>query len=133
MRFPYIEEIRMKMVEKFNEFENYFVEDNMLLKFARWHVPQEAKICKEEGYAFPNWDIYASQNLHLYGYKLHAVCSIAGVFQRFNIAPASIHDIHLDCVLLVDKGYISQTVQLDLFNEVNIQLNTPKKREPKRL
>ncbi len=32
-----------------------------------------------------------------------------------------------DCVLLVDKGYLSQTVQLDLFNEVNIHLETPKR------
>ena len=25
-----------------------------------------------------------------------------------------------DCVLLVDKGYLSKTIQLDLFNEENI-------------
>ena len=36
-----------------------------------------------------------------------------------------------DCVLLVDKGYLSQTVQLDLFNEVNIQLETPKRKNQK--
>ena len=32
-----------------------------------------------------------------------------------------------DCVLLGYKGYLSQSVQLDLFNEVNIQLETPKR------
>jgi len=30
-------------------------------------------------------------------------------------------------VLLGDKGYLFQTVQLDLFNEVNILLETPKR------
>jgi hypothetical protein len=33
-----------------------------------------------------------------------------------------------DCVLLGDKGYLSQTIQLDLFNEVNIELETPKRK-----
>ncbi len=69
-------------------------------------------------------------------YKLHAVCSINGVFQSFDLSPASVHDIHYlqdikaqlsDCVLLGDKGYISQTIQLDLFNEAHIQLETPKR------
>lgn len=31
-------------------------------------------------------------------------------------------------MLLVDKGCLSQTVQLNLFNEVNIQLETPKRK-----
>jgi hypothetical protein len=134
--FPYIEEIRMAMVNKFNEFENYFVVDSMPLEVCKMARSSRSKICKEEGYAFPNRGFCASQNLHFYGYKLHAVCSIGGVFQSFDIAPASIHDIHYlqdiksqlsDCILLGDKGYLSQTVQLDLFNEVNIQLETPKR------
>jgi hypothetical protein len=134
--FPYIEEIRMEMVKKFNEFENYFVVDSMPLEVCKMARSSRSKICKEEGYAFPNRGFCASQNLHFYGYKLHAVCSIGGVFQSFDIAPASIHDIHYlkdiksqlsDCVLLGDKGYLSQTLQLDLFNEVNIQLETPKR------
>ncbi|MGP6558611.1 transposase, partial [Ornithobacterium rhinotracheale] len=36
-----------------------------------------------------------------------------------------------DCVLLGDRGYLSQTVQLDLFNEVKIQLETPKRKNQK--
>lgn len=30
-----------------------------------------------------------------------------------------------------DKGYLSQTVQFNLFNEVNIQLETPKRKNQK--
>lgn len=134
--FFHIEEIRMKMVEKFNEFENYFVVDSMPLEVCKIARSSRSKICKEEDYALPNKGFCASQNLHYYGYKLHAVCSIEGVFQSFDLTPASVHDIHYlkdiksqlsDCVLLGDRGYLSQTIQLDLFNEVNIELETPKR------
>ena len=135
--FPYIEEIRKKMVEKLNEFEKYFVVDSMPLEVCKLSRSSRSKICKEVEYAQPNKGFCASQNLHFYGYKLHAVCSINGVFQSFDLSPASIHDIHYlqdikiqlsDCVLLGDKGYLSQTIQLDLFNEVKIELETPKRK-----
>lgn len=134
--FFHIEEIRMKMVGKFNEFEQYFVVDSMPLEVCKIARSSRSKICKEEDYALPNKGFCASQNLHYYGYKLHAVCSIEGVFQSFDLTPASVHDIHYlkdiksqlsDCVLLGDRGYLSQTIQLDLFNEVNIKLETPKR------
>ena len=134
--FPYIEKIRMKMVEKFNEFENYFVVDSMPLEVCKLARSSRSRISKEEDYALPNKGFCPSQNLHYYGYKLHAVCSIEGVFQSFDLTPASVHDIHYlkdiksqlsDCVLLGDKGYLSQTIQLDLFNDVNIKLETPKR------
>lgn len=138
--FPFIEEIRLKMVEKFNDFENYFIVDSMPLEVCKLARSSRSKICKEVDYAIPNKGFCASQNLHFYGYKLHAVCSISGIFQSFDLSPASVHDIHYlqdikgqlsDCVLLGDKGYLSQTIQLDMFNEVNIQLETPKRKNQK--
>lgn len=138
--FPFIEELRIKMVEKFNETENYFVVDSMPLEVCKISRSSRSKICKEVDYALPNKGFCASQNLHFYGYKLHAVCSITGVFQSFDLSPASVHDIHYlqdikmqmaDCVLLGDKGYLSQKIQLDLFNEVNILLETPKRKNQK--
>ena len=138
--FPFMEEIRMKMVEKFNEFETFFVVDSMPLEVCKISRSSRSKICKETDYAIPNKGFCASQNLHFYGYKLHAVCSINGVFQSFDLSPASVHDIHYlqdiklqlsDCVILADKGYLSSTIQLDLFNEVNIQLETPKRKNQK--
>jgi len=138
--FPFIEEIRMKMVDTFNESENYFIVDSMPLEVCKISRSSRSRICKDVDYAYPNKGFCASQNLHFYGYKLHAVCSIAGVFQSFDISPASVHDIHYlndiklqmsDCVLFGDKGYLSQTIQLDLFNEVNIELETPKRKNQK--
>ncbi|WP_417942209.1 IS982 family transposase [Flavobacterium sp. RS13.1] len=130
----------MKMVEKFNEFENYLVVDSMPLEVYKIDRSSRSKIGKEETYARPNKGFCASQNLHYYGYKLHAVCSIEGVFQSFDLTPVSVHDIHSlkdiklqlsDCVLLSHSSYLSQTIQLDLFNEVNIQLEKPKRTNQK--
>ena len=138
--FPFIEEIRKKMADKFNESEDYFVVDSMPLEVCRVSRSSRSKICKDVDYAYPNKGFCASHNLHFYGYKLHAVCSISGVFQSFDISPASVHDIHYlhdiklqmsDCVLLGDKGYLSQSIQLDLFNEVSIELEAPKRKNQK--
>jgi hypothetical protein len=134
--FPYIEQIRQKMVHRFNESENYFVVDSMPLEVCKLSRSSRSKICKEQDYALPNKGFCASQNLYFYGYKLHAVCSIEGVFQSFDLSPASVHDLHYlkdiksqlsDCVLLGDKGYLSSEIQLDLFNTANIHLETPKR------
>lgn len=138
--FPFMEEIRLKMAEKFNEFENYFVVDSMPLEVCKLSRSVRSKICKELDYAQPNKGYCASQNLHFYGYKLHAVCSVEGVFQSFDLSPASVHDIHYlkdiksqmsDCVVLGDKGYLSQNIQIDLFNQANIELQTPKRKNQK--
>lgn len=118
-----IEFIRNELSNKFNEFENYFVLDSMPLEVVKLSRSNSSKICKEEFYSAPNRGFCASQNMHYYGYKIHAVCSIEGVFKSFDISKASVHDIHYlkdikhqfkDCVILGDKGYLSADYQLDL-------------------
>ena len=49
---------------------------------------------KEEEKSFPNKGYCASQKMHYYGYKLHAVCSVSGVFTNVNFTQAFVHDIH---------------------------------------
>ena len=36
-----------------------------------------------------------------------------------------------DCVLLGDRGYLSESIQLDLFQSENIKLETPKRMNQK--
>lgn len=71
--------------------------------------------------------------MHFYEYKLHAICSFEGVFHSIDLTKASVHDIKYledvkcqinDCVLIGDKGYLSSSVQLDLFESANIELST---------
>jgi len=129
-----IEIIRKELSNKFNEFENYFVVDSMPLEVVKLSRSTTSKICKEEFYSAPNRGFCASQNMHYYGYKIHAVCSIEGVFKSFDISKASVHDIHYlkdiknqfkDCVILGDKGYLSSDYQLDLFESKQIKLEVP--------
>ncbi len=129
-----IEFIRNELSNKFNEFENCFVVDSMPLEVVKLSRSNNSKICKEEFYSAPNRGFCASQNMHYYGYKIHAVCSIEGVFKSFDISKASVHDIHYlkdikeqfnNCVILGDKGYLSADYQLDLFESKQIKLEVP--------
>ena len=49
--------------------------------------------CKEFDYSSPDFGYCASQKLYYYGYKLHAICSLNGIFQSIDMSPASVHDI----------------------------------------
>ena len=131
-----IDEIRIKLARSFNEFENIFIIDSMPVEVCKLSRSGTSKICKDAEYCYPNRGFCASQKMHFYGYKLHAVCSVNGVFQSVDLSPASVHDIHYlkdireqlsDCTLLGDKGYLSSEMQIDLFNYAHIELETPKR------
>ena len=132
--FDSIEFIRNELSLKFNEFENYYIVDSMPLEVAKLSRSSRSKICKEEFYNSPNIGFCASQNMRYYGYKIHAVCSLEGVFKSFDLSKASVHDIHYlkdikqqfnNCVILADKGYLSADYQLDLFENRQIKLEVP--------
>lgn len=126
--------IRLKLASIFNEFEDYFIVDSMPLEVCKLSRSSRSTICKDGDYGFPDKGFCAAQNSHYYGYKLHAICSISGVFQAVDLSPASVHDINYlkdiksqisDCTLIGDRGYLSSKVQLNLFETANIKLNTP--------
>ena len=139
--FSSIEFIRNELSFKINEFENYFIVDSMPLEVTKLARSSWSKICKEEFDTAPNRGYCASQKMHYYGYKIHAVCSIEGVFKSFDLSKASVHDIHYlkdiknqfnDCVILGDKGYLSTDYQLDLFTTKNIKLEIPMRKNQKK-
>ena len=131
-----INDLRMKIAKSFNEFEKFFIIDSMPVEVCKLSRSGTSKICKDAEYCYPNRGFCASQQMSFYGYKLHAVCSVNGVFQSIDLSPASVHDIHYlkdireqlsNCTLLGDKGYLSSEIQIDLFNYANIELETPKR------
>uniref|UniRef100_UPI0039A739FE IS982 family transposase n=1 Tax=Ornithobacterium rhinotracheale TaxID=28251 RepID=UPI0039A739FE len=138
--FHHTNHIRIKLAVAFNEFESYFIVDSMPLEVCKLVRSLRSNICKEQTYAFPNQGYCASQKTKFYGYKLHAVCSISGVFHSFDLTPASVHDIHYlkdikqqmkGCTLVADKGYLSSEIQLNLFESCNIKLDVPMRRNQK--
>jgi len=130
----YMDDIRLRLASHFNEFEDYFIVDSMPLEVCKLSRSSRSRVCKEDAYAFPDKGYCASQGSNYYGYKLHAVCSIKGVFQSVDLSPASVQDVNYlkdikaqmgDCTLIGDRGYLSAEIQLNLFETCNIKLNTP--------
>ena len=128
------ERIRKALSDRLTGNENYFIVDSMPLEICKLSRSSRITICKEEYLTTPSKGYCASQKLHFYGYKLHAVCSASGVFSDFDITQASVHDIHYlkniknnfsSCVIIGDKGYLSAEYQLDLFTSNNIVLEVP--------
>ena len=138
--FLFSEEIRTKLAKEFLEFEDYFIVDSMPLEICKFSRHSRIKICKEEFESAPSKGFCASQNNWYFGYKLHGVCSVSGIFHSLDITKAEVHDAHFlknikqqmsDCVLLGDRGYLSESIQLDLFQTVKVRLETPKRSNQK--
>jgi len=132
--FPVLEKTRQRLAAGFLEFEDYFIVDSMPLEVCKISREKRAKICKENFESAPDKGFCASQDFYFYGYKLQGVCSVNGIFHSIELTKASVHDVTFlkemnsqlsDCVLIGDKGYLSSSLQLDLFHSANIQLETP--------
>lgn len=128
--------LQQLMAKKLIGAESYFIVDSMPLEVCKLTRASRSKICKENQDAFPNKGFCASQAMYYYGYKLHATCSVTGVFTSFDLSAASVHDIHYlkdikqmfeRCVIMGDKGYLSADYQLDLFTSNRICLEVPMK------
>ena len=114
--------------------QDFYIVDSMPLEVCKLSRSSRSSICKEEYASAPDKGYCASQSINYYGYKLHAVCTIDGVFTDFDLTGASIHDIHFlkniktlyqDCTILGDKGYLSIDYQRDLFTSNQIRLEVP--------
>lgn len=132
--FQFTENIRISLATSFLEFEDYFIIDSMPLEICKKARQNRIKICKKDFETAPSKGFCASQDTWFYGYKLHGICSVSGVFHSIDITKANVHDVQIlkdvkvqlsDCVLLGDSGYLSSTQQLDLFETANIVLETP--------
>lgn len=138
--FNHIERVRSSLANFFNENELFFIIDSMPAEVTKNARSNRSKICKDMENAYPDKGFCASQNMYYYGYKIHGICSVEGVFQSIDITPASVHDIHYlkdvkysysDCTLLGDMGYLSAEYQLNLFEKANIRLETPMRKNQK--
>lgn len=132
--FGVIDLVRRRLSERFLEFEDYFIIDSMPLEVCKLSREKRSKICSEAYETSPEKGYCASQKMYFFGYKLQGVCSVNGVFQSIELTKANVHDATFlqemnsqlsDCVLIGDKGYLSSSIQLDLFHSADIRLETP--------
>ena len=84
-------------------------------KEIKW-VKNQCTIRQIKGTVLPRKNIF-------FGYKLHSVCSAAGVIQTLDLTKTSVHDVHYlkdinelfsNCIITGDKGYIGRQHQIDL-------------------
>ena len=137
-RFSDLEVIALSMAfeaEEMDGGENYFCIDSKPIEVCRVVRGKRCKMGKTGAFEkAPVFGYCASQGTYFYGYKLHALCGLSGVIHSYDLSKASVHDINYiknikhiyhDCSIFGDIGYIGADVQLDLFETVNIRLESP--------
>ena len=132
-----LDRLRQQLADQIIINEQYHIVDSMPLEVCKWSRSKRSTVCQEHEDIIPDYGYCAAQKTGFYGFKMHAVCTVQGVFKSLAISPASTHDIHYleqvksqfsDCVLIGDRGYVSQAYQHDLFTSRQIKLEVPMRR-----
>jgi hypothetical protein len=132
--FEKVERVRKLMTERLNMHADVFAIDSMPIEICKLSREQRNKMGKESVHHSPDKGYCASQKKYFYGYKLHSVCSAAGVIESLDLTKASVHDVHYlkdvqqlfsNCIITGDKGYIGREHQINLFETAGIELEVP--------
>ena len=128
------EEIRKDIAAAMDGSEDVFSIDSKPVKVCQNARAARCAMGRETPDLAPAWGYCASQNMHYYGYKFHAVCGISGVILSYDMTAANVHDLNYlqdvkwqyhDCLMLGDKGYLSADIQQNLFDVAHISLEVP--------
>jgi hypothetical protein len=132
--FDKTEKARKLVSARLNRQSDVFAIDSMPLEICKLSREQRNKMGKESEQHSPDKGYCASQKKYFYGYKLHSICSAAGVIESLDLTKASVHDVHYlkdvkelfsNCIITGDKGYIGRQHQINLFETAGIQLEVP--------
>jgi Transposase DDE domain len=132
--FEKTEQARKLMAERLNRQADVFAIDSMPLEICKLAREKRSKMGKELAHHAPDKGYCASQKKYFFGYKLHSVCSAAGVIESLDLTKASVHDIHYlkdvkelfsNCIITGDKGYVGREHQINLFETAGIELEVP--------
>lgn len=132
---PYLQQLNKILADRMNEDENAFIVDSIPVPICKIAREKSSKVCRENFQTAPDKGYSAVNKAWYFGYKLHLVTSVRGVFHSMDLSKASVHDIHYlndvkhsglnNCTLIGDKGYLSKTWQSDLFHTAKVELKTP--------
>jgi len=137
----YIHEVTKQLSGVLNEAEDVFLVDSIPVPVCKIAREKRCKLGSECFENAPDKGYSAVTKSYYYGYKLHLVTSIKGIFHSMDLTKASVHDVNYlkeiqssgmnNATLIGDKGYLSKQVQIDLFSQCNIKLETPKRNNQK--
>lgn len=132
--FEKTEGVRKLLSGRLNRQADVFAIDSMPLEICKLSRERRNKMGRESERHSPDKGYCASQKKNFYGYRLHSVCSAAGVIESLDLTRASVHDVHYlcdveelfsNCIITGDKGYIGKQQQVNLFETARIQLEVP--------
>ena len=136
-----IEDVRKLVLARITKKQEAYVIDSMPLRLCKYARRNRVQIGKETAEIKPNIGYCASQEERYFGFKLHAVCSLEGAVQFFDITSASASDVQYlstvgqklkNCHLIGDKGYISESYKQTLREESKIFLFTDSRSNAKK-
>ena len=121
-----------------DESEEYIV-DSIPIPVCKIAREKSSRVCrKEKDLVLASKGYSSTDKQYFIGYKLHLIVSSSGVFQECELMPGNVHDInflkmlehtHLsNCTLIGDRAYRSSPMQLHLFEEFQIELSVPFRR-----
>lgn len=129
------EEVRSRIAKRMDGAEEFFFVDSKPIEVCRAARGKRCAMGRTGDFdTAPDFGYCASQGVYFFGYKLHALCGVSGVFHSYDLSKASVHDINYakdiklayhDCTIYGDKGYIGADVKLDLFETAHIRLECP--------
>ena len=131
----FIHEVTRFLACQLNRSEDIFLMDSIPVPICKIAREKRCKFGKNSFENSPDKGYSAISKQYYYGYKLHLVTSVNGVFESMDLTKASVHDVNVlkeikygkmsNATLVGDKGYISKEVKIDLFESCNIKLETP--------
>lgn len=131
------------MAEIMEPTSEYYVVDSMPIPVCKISREKQSTICRKETDEIKANKGYNTSmpGKYFIGYKLHLIVSESGIFQDVMLSGASTHDIDflkeleethmINCTLLGDRGYVSAPLQMSLFENHQIKLNIPYRRNQK--
>jgi hypothetical protein len=133
--YPYLELLNQTVANEMNLNEDVYLVDSIPVPICKLAREKQVKICKEQFETAPDKGYSAVNKAYYFGYKLHLITSVRGIFHSMDLTKASVHDIHFlpqlkytglnNCTLIADKGYLSSEYQLDLFSSCQVKIQTP--------
>jgi hypothetical protein len=106
----------------------------MPIQICQFSRAKRVKVCREDYRTAPGYGYCPAQQNTYFGYKLHGVSTVNGIITSFDLSKANMHDIeylqdirdsYAGAVLLGDRAYLSEPLQLELFETHELLLQTP--------
>ena len=137
----FIHEVTSFISGELNKSEDIFLMDSIPVPICKIAREKRCKFGNDSFETKPDKGYSAISKQYYYGYKLHLVTSVNGIFHSMDLTKASVHDVNVlkeikygkmnNATLIGDKGYISKEVKIDLFESCNIKLETPRRANQK--